>query len=156
MKKLNLRYLHGIIHFLFTVYICFPFLFGDSAAKIDSTYYKGTRNLNYFLIISGSAHREERDRSWTSSKSQLRLILEDFLAAVAEPLAATASDPVKEPSAAAASDPVKAESITEVVQEVEKILLPPDLYCICLGEPELGLQAANIPCSRCGQVRNLF
>ena len=106
--------------------------------------YKGTRNLNYLLIISGSAHREERDRSWTSSKSQLRLILEDFLAAVAEPLAATASDPVK------------AESITEVVQEVEKILLPPDLYCICLGEPELGLQAANIPCSRCGQVRNLF
>ncbi len=41
---------------------------------------------------------------------------------------------------------------TAVVMEVEEICLPPDLFCVCLGEPDLGLHAADIPCSRCEQV----
>jgi hypothetical protein len=41
---------------------------------------------------------------------------------------------------------------TAVVMEVEEICLPPDLFFVCLGEPDLGLHAADIPCSRCEQV----
>jgi hypothetical protein len=41
---------------------------------------------------------------------------------------------------------------TAVVMEMEEICLPSDLFCVCLGEPDLGLHAADIPCSRCEQV----
>jgi len=41
---------------------------------------------------------------------------------------------------------------TAVVMEVEEICLPPDLFCVCLGEPDLGLHAADIPCGRREQV----
>ncbi len=41
---------------------------------------------------------------------------------------------------------------TAVVMDMEEICLPPDLFCVCLGEPDLGLHAADIPCSRCEQV----
>jgi hypothetical protein len=44
---------------------------------------------------------------------------------------------------------------TAVVMEVEEICLPPDLFCVCLGEPDLGLHAADIPCSRCEQVNTI-
>jgi hypothetical protein len=77
-------------------------------------------------------------------KAQLRLILEDFLA-IEE---ATA------PNAVLCKKSAKKPSSPEV-GEVEEIHLPPHLFCVCLGEPELGLYAADIPCKSCGQVRNV-
>jgi hypothetical protein len=199
-------------------------------------------------LVTGSEHRGERVRSWTGMKPSLRRILDAFLAAAAEDLAAKApvtdvnraneTTPVdlskvaggeaetaamdvrvmldtnvaivsvaavtaagndtvigetteNDMSAAkTTADPWVASEITAVidklapvtsardenvvnetavdsvdssanlvgdetavvVMEVEEICLPPDLFCVCLGEPDLGLHAADIPCGRCEQV----
>jgi hypothetical protein len=206
--------------------------------------------LNNIYVVTGSEHRGERVRSWTSMKPRLRRILVEFLAAAAENSAAkapvtdvnrttettpadlskvvgveaettaidvrvmlntgeaivnvaageaagndtvigettkndvsaekTTADPwiaseitavidKLAPVTSARGETVVNETAvdsvdssenlvgdeTTVVMEVEEICLPPDLFCVCLGEPDLGLHAADIPCSRCEQVNSV-
>jgi hypothetical protein len=81
--------------------------------------------------------------SWTSLKSQLRILLDDFLAGCDNDLGEMAA------GGSTGDDPSGGGPPSG---EVDEIHLPPHLYCVCLGEPDLGLCATNIPCSRCGQV----
>jgi hypothetical protein len=94
------------------------------------------------FLTPGTEHLAERERSWSTMKAQLRTILEDFLAIEASGDAASVT------GTKSAED----SSCLPVGGEVEEIHLPPHLFCVCLGEPELGLYAADIPCNRCEQV----
>lgn len=125
-------------------------------------------------MLSGCDHKQEKGRSWTALKAQLRRTLDNFLASCPDPVGGSAIAENRDNATEVSGNPKEVVTETrevrgstkevgagaekagveavEVTGEVEEVSLPPHLFCICLGEPELGLQATDIPCTRCGQV----